>query len=52
MQYVNKPFASGEFPDCLKQANILTIFKKDDPLDKKNYRPVTILPLLSTVYEI
>ena len=36
MQCVNKCFASQEFPDCLKQANILPIFKKDDPLDKEN----------------
>ena len=50
-QYVNNSFPSGEFPDCLKQANISTIFKKDDPLDKENYKPVSILPLLSKVYE-
>ena len=50
-QSVNKSFASGEFQDCLKQANISLIFKKDEPLDKENYRPVSILPLLSKVYE-
>ena len=27
------------------------VFKKEDPLDKANYRPVGILPLLSKVYE-
>ena len=42
---------SGELPDCLKQANVSPIFKKNDPLDKENYRPVGILPLLSKVYE-
>ena len=46
-QCINKSFASGELPDCLKQANVSPIFKKDDPLDKENYRPVSILPLLS-----
>ena len=50
-QCINKSFASGEFPDCLKQANVSPIFKKDDPLDKENYRPVSIFPLLSKVYE-
>ena len=50
-QCINKSFTSGEFPDCLKQANISPIFKKDDPLDKENCRPVSILPLLSKVYE-
>ena len=47
----SKSFASKEFPDCLKQAKVSPIFKNDDPLDKENYRPVSILPLLSKVYE-
>ena len=34
------------FPDCLKDANITPSFKKEDPLDKKNYLPDSILPLL------
>ena len=50
-QCVNKSFASGELPDCLEQGNISPIFKKDDPLDKENYRPVSILLLVSKVYE-
>ena len=50
-QCMNKSFTSGEFPDCLKQANVSPIFKKDDPLDKENYRPVSILVLISKVYE-
>ena len=48
---INKSFENGTFPDCLKEANITPIFKKDDPLDKGNYRPVSILPLLSKVFE-
>ena len=32
-------------------ANVTSVFKKEDPLDKSNYRPVSILPLLSKVYE-
>ena len=34
---INKSFENGAFPDCLKEANVTPIFKKDDPLDKKNY---------------
>ena len=30
---------------------LLQFFKKEDPFDKSNYRPVSILPLLSKVYE-
>ena len=48
---MNKSFTSGEFPDCLKQANVSPTFKEDDPLDKENYRPVSILPLHLKVYE-
>ena len=36
-QCINKSFTSGEFSDCLKQANVSPIFKKDDPLAKENY---------------
>ena len=39
------------FPDSLKYSNVRPIHKKVDPYDKKNYRPVSILPLLSNVYE-
>ena len=39
------------FPSSLKLAKITPIFKKDDPPDKSNYRPVSILPLLKKVHE-
>ena len=41
----------GEFPGSLKLGKLTPIYKNDDPLDKSNYRPVSILPLLSKVYE-
>ena len=42
---------TGIFPSSLKLGNVTPIFKKDDPLDKSNCRPVSILPLLSKNYE-
>ena len=42
---------TGIFPSSLKLGNIVPIFKEDDPLDKSNYTPISILPLLSKVYE-
>ena len=48
---INKSIETGYFPDSLKLANVSPVFKKEDPFDKSNYRPVSILPLLSKVYE-
>ena len=48
---INKSIETGYFPNSLKEANITPIFKKDDPLDKSNYQPVSILPLISKVFE-
>ena len=48
---INKSIETSCFPDSLKAANITPIYKKDDPLDKANYRPVSILPLISKVYD-
>ena len=42
---------TGIFPSVLKLGNITPIFKTDNPLDKSNYRPVSIMPLLPKVYE-
>ena len=43
--------SSGKFPDKWKYAKIIPLFKKDDKLHKKNYRPVAILSPLSKVLE-
>ena len=42
---------AGIFLSSLKLGNITPTFKKDDPLDKSNYRQVSIVPLLSKLYE-
>lgn len=42
---------SGIFPDNLKNADISPVFKKGDRLDKTNYRPVSILPSISKIFE-
>ena len=46
---INDAFNKGVFPDSLKIANITPVQKKDEPTDKKNYRLVKVLPLLSKV---
>ena len=42
--YINKSIETGCLPDSLKEANTTPIFKKDDPLDKSSYRPISIPP--------
>ena len=47
----NRSITSSSFPDKLKLADISPIHKKDDRSEKKNYRPVSILPTVSKIYE-
>ena len=48
---INQSFLTGCFPDSLKIASILPIHKKNDPTNIENYRPISILPLLSKIFE-
>ena len=48
---INQSIETSNFPDCLKMANITPFFKNDSSLDKLSFRSVSILPLLSKVYE-
>ena len=48
---INKCFETGIFPDSLKKAVVLPLYKKDDPDIMTNYRPISILPWLSKIIE-
>ena len=37
----------NKFPNELKTADIMPTFKKEDPLDKTNYRPTMFFKLIS-----
>ena len=41
----------GIFPDSLKFGNITPVHKKDEATDKENFKPVSVLPFLSKVFE-
>ena len=47
----NNCISDGTFPDELKLATIFPVFKAEDESDKENYRPISILPTLSKVFE-
>ena len=48
---INDSFEKGCFPDVLKLAEVTPVFKKKDPLDKENYRSVSVLSHVSKVFE-
>ena len=41
----------SDFPQNLKLADITPVYKKNDPLDKTNYRPISTLSLVSKFFE-
>ena len=50
-KYFNESLEKSKFPDCLKLANVTPVFKKGARTSKNNYRPVSILPILSKLFE-
>ena len=48
---ISYSFTIGIFQNSLKIAQIILIFKKGSPTDSSNYRPISILPLFSKVFE-
>ena len=48
---INLAILNGVFPDELKLADATPLYKKSDPEDKTNYRPISVLPSQSKVYE-
>ena len=48
---INRSINEGVFPAEHKIAEVTPVFKKNDPLNVENYRPISILPSISKVYE-
>ena len=48
---VNYALTNGKFPITLKNANVTPVRKKDDPTNKTNFSPVSVLPLFPKVFE-
>ena len=50
-EFFNKLIEEGSFPNDLKNADVSSLFKKDDNMCKKNYRPISLLPAISKLFE-
>ena len=48
---INLTIECSEFPDNAKNAMVSPLHKKNTNLHKENYRPVSILPVISKIYE-
>ncbi len=48
---INRSFDLGAFPDGLKIARVTPIFKDGDRGDPGNYRPISVLPAISKLFE-
>ncbi len=48
---INESIRNGVFPDTLKNATVIPIFKKGDTGNLNNYRPIALLPVMSKVFE-
>lgn len=47
----NNSLLQGIFPTCLKHAKVIPIFKSGDACIVSNYRPISILQILSKIFE-
>ena len=50
-ELINTCFSTGIFPQTLKLATVIPLFKSGETASLNNYRPISILPTLSKVFE-
>lgn len=48
---INLCIRENSFPDAFKKATVIPLFKKGDVDNISNYRPISLLPILSKVFE-
>ena len=47
----NHSFTTGVFPDKMKIAKVVPVFKSGSRMEVKNYRPISLLPIFSKIFE-
>ena len=48
---INQSLSTGIFPSKLKIAKIIPLYKKNEDNDMNNYRPISLLPIISKIFE-
>ena len=48
---INLAITECEFPDKFKKSQVTPLYKKQDPLKKQNYRPISLIPHVSKVFD-
>ena len=50
MHNFNEGISTARFTDILESVEVKPVFKKKSRIDRENYRPVSILPVMSEIF--
>ena len=50
-ELINQSFETGIYPEILKPAKVIPIYKKGDRSEMTNYRPISLLPVIGKIIE-
>lgn len=48
---LNLSIENGNYPDALKHAKVTPVFKRGEKSDVNNYRPISVLPVITCIFE-